>query len=68
MLKGLKESINTFTWSGPLEIYFVRYKEPMRGIREHEKEAVRRWARKMLDYIDNTVNQIRKDYEGKGIM
>ena len=68
VLKGLEESIETFTWSGPLEIYFARYKEPMQGIREHEKEAVRRWARKMLDYIDNIVNQIRKDYEEKGIM
>ena len=68
MLKGLKESIITFTWSGPLEIYFARYKEPMRSIREHEKEAVRRWARKMLDCIDNAVNQIRKNYAGMGIM
>ena len=67
VLKGLKESIITFTGSAPLEIYFARYKEPMRGIREHEKEAVRRWARKMLDYIDNTVNQIRKSYAGMGI-
>ena len=68
LLKGLKESIITSTWSGPLEIYFVRYKEPMRGLREHEKEAVRRWARKMLDYIDNAVNQIRKNYKGRGII
>lgn len=68
VLDGLKESIETFTWSGPLEIYFARYKEPMRSIREHEKETVRRWARKMLDYIDNIVNQIRKDYAGKGII
>ncbi len=68
VLRGLEESINTFTWSGPLEIYYARYREPLQGIREHQKEAVRRWARKMLDYIDNAVDQIRKDYAEKGII
>ena len=67
-MKGLGENISTFKWSGPLEIYFARYKEPMRSIKEHDKEPVRRWARKMLDYVDNTVNQIRKDYAEKRII
>lgn len=59
VLNALEESIYTFTWSGPVEIYFARYREPMLNLREHHKESVRRWAREMADRIDDETH-VRK--------
>ena len=59
VLNALEESIYTFTWSGPVEIYFARYKKPVLNLREHDKEPVRRWARKMLGRIDDEIH-VRK--------
>lgn len=59
VLNALEESIYTFTWSGPVEIYFARFRQPMLNLREHDKEPVRRWARKMLGRIDDEIH-VRK--------
>ena len=52
VLGGLESSIHTFIWSGSSAEYFARYKEPLLSIKNHDKRAVRRWAKKMLKYVE----------------
>ncbi|MDE0291057.1 MAG: type II toxin-antitoxin system MqsA family antitoxin [Candidatus Dadabacteria bacterium] len=57
VLKGLESNIHTFIWSGSRVEYFARYKEPLSSIKNHGKGAVRRWAKKMLKYVEQYLSE-----------
>ena len=56
VLDGLESNIN---FSSPLDSdsgHPLRYKKLFQGIENRNKGPVRRWAKKMLDYIDRSAS------------
>ena len=55
----IEANIHSFGWRGSPTIYYQVYDAPMRGLLQHNKPAVRRWAKAMLRRLDETVQQER---------
>ena len=55
----IEANIHSFGWMGSPTIYYQVYDAPIRGLLQHNKPAVRRWARAMLRRLDETVQQER---------
>jgi hypothetical protein len=55
----IEANIHSFGWMGSPTIYYQVYDAPMRELLQHNKPAVRRWAKAMLRRLDETVQQER---------
>lgn len=55
--QALVANMYTFGWSGSMTTYYELYKEPLAGLRDHPKQEVRKWARKMSDQIEREISR-----------
>ena len=56
----IEANIHSFGWSGSPAIYFQIYDAPIRGLLQHKKPRVRRWAKAMLRRLEEAVQDERK--------
>ena len=51
--------MHSFGWSGSLTSYFALYEPPLRALLEHPKGKVRRWARRTLRGLSESIKAAR---------
>ena len=44
VLRTISSNMHTFSWSGPLQNYFVLFEKPLSDLSSHPRASVRRWA------------------------
>ena len=61
--RSIESSIHTFGWSGSLEPYYARYREPLNELRHHPKVEVRSWAKVVLRQLEASIEGARNEDE-----
>ena len=59
VLDAMVVRMHTFGWSGSLTSYFALYEQPLRALLEHPKARVRRWARRTLRGLSESIKAAR---------
>ena len=57
--RAIEGNIQSFGWSGSPIGYYAAYDAPLRGLLQHKKPAVRRWAKATLYRLNSTMHQER---------
>ena len=60
---AIERNIHTFGWSGSMTTYYEPYRRPLTALLQHKKPKVRRWARATLRYVENLLNEVRRQDE-----
>ena len=63
VLDAMVRRMYTFGWSGSLTRYFALYEKPLRTLLEHPKAQVRRWARRTLRGLSESIEAARNQDE-----
>ena len=61
VLKRLVQNMYTFGWTGSRSTYFALYEVPPRALETHRIGAVRRWAKKMLNHLEEEINSAKTE-------
>ena len=56
----IEANIHSFGWMGSSTIYYQIYDAPIRGLLQHKKSGVRRWAKAILRRLDEAVQDERR--------
>ena len=57
--RAIEDNIHSFGWSGSPIGYYAIYDAPIRGLFQHNKPAVRRWARAMITRLSEAIHDAR---------
>ena len=57
--RAIEDNIHSFAWSGSPIGYYATYDAPIRGLFQHNKPAVRRWARAMITRLSEAIHDAR---------
>ena len=63
VLDAMVGRMHVFGWSGSLTSYFALYERPLRTLLEHPKAKVRRWARRTLRALSESIKAARNQDE-----
>ena len=63
VLDAMVGRMHTFGWSGSLTNYFALYEKPLRPLLEHPRAKVRRWARRTLRGLSESIKAARNQDE-----
>lgn len=63
VLDAMVHRMHTFGWWGSLTTYFALYEKPFRALLDHPKGKVRRWARRTLRRLSDSINAARDQDE-----
>ena len=63
VLDAMVGRMHVFGWSGSLTSYFALYERPLRTLLEHPKAKVRRWARRTLRALSESITAARNQDE-----
>ena len=59
VLDAMVVRMHSFGWSGSLTSYFALYEQPLRALLKHPKAKVRRWARRTLRGLSESIKAAR---------
>ena len=57
--RAIEDNIQSFGWRGSPTGYYATYYAPLRGLLQHKKPTVRRWARATIDRLNATIDHER---------
>ena len=57
--RAIEDNIHSFSWRGSPIGYYATYDTPIRELFQHNKPAVRRWARAMIARLNETIHDQR---------
>ena len=63
VLRAVERNIGSYGWSGSLTNYYALYEQPMRGLRNHQRSTVGRWAQKMLRQLSAQIKDAGNEDE-----
>ncbi len=61
--RSIEANMHPFSWSGSMEPYFARYREPLSDLLGHSKAEVRSWARTVLHRLEAAIEGARNEDE-----
>ena len=61
MLRSISRNIETFGWTGSVTTYYALYQAPITALCEHPRRQVRRWARSMLQRLNDAIKNARDE-------